>query len=221
VTQEARTSPSDVFINCPFDEHYRPIFEALVFAVFACEFRPHTALELDDASQAGIEKLYALIEAWRYSIHDLSRTELDPRHNLPRFNMPFELGVFLGAKRFGDEVQKQKRCLVLDVERYRYQKFISDLSGMDIREHEAEPLRAIQCVRDWLANVSRRSLPSAKLLQEAYSKFLTKKPAIADGLGFDPTAIPYVDYERMVMAWLLEAPSAEREKRTRKRRSKT
>jgi hypothetical protein len=29
----------NVFINCPFDEQYKPLFEALVFAVFDCGFR--------------------------------------------------------------------------------------------------------------------------------------------------------------------------------------
>jgi hypothetical protein len=50
-----------------------------------------------------------------------------------------ELGLFLGAKRFGDEEQRRKRALVLDVERYRYQRFISDLAGVDVTPHEARP----------------------------------------------------------------------------------
>ena len=127
-------SPDDVFINCPFDLEYNPTFRALVFAIYACGFRPRSALELDDGGQTRIEKLFNLIDACRYGIHDLSRTELDAKHGLPRFNMPFELGIFLGAKRFGAG-QKAKRALILDIDRYRYQKFISDLAGMDIHEH--------------------------------------------------------------------------------------
>ena len=46
--------------------------------------------------------------------------------------MPLELGPFLGAKRFGDPVQREKRKLILDLEQYRYQKSISDLEGIDI-----------------------------------------------------------------------------------------
>jgi len=34
-----------VFINCPFDNQYWPLFEALVFTVIACEFEPRCALE--------------------------------------------------------------------------------------------------------------------------------------------------------------------------------
>lgn len=47
--------------------------------------------------------------------------------------MPLELGIFLGAKRYGDDNDRLKRCLILDVEQYRFQKFISDLAGMEYR----------------------------------------------------------------------------------------
>jgi hypothetical protein len=220
VTDESRTSASDVFVNCPFDAKYKPIFEALVFTIFVCEFRPRSALELDDASLPRIEKLYAIVESCRYAIHDLSRTELDPENHLPRFNMPLELGIFLGAKKFGDESQRQKRCLILDVDRYRYQKFVSDLAGMDIYSHGDNANQAITCARDWLANVSRRNLPGGKFIQEAYAKFLSRKPLIARGMGFEPDAVPYMDYERMVTLWLLEAgaPPIARSRRGKKRK---
>lgn len=206
MTSETRASLDDVFINCPFDRDYAPVFRALIFAVYGCGFRPRSALELEDASQTRIDKLYGIIEQCRYGLHDLSRTELDAAHALPRFNMPLELGVFLGAKRFGGGPQRQKRCLILDVEPYRYQKFISDLAGMDIRAHGGDPGRAIACVRDWLANVSRRKLPGAQLLLKSYDRFTADQPAIAHGLGLDPADVPYVDFEAMVTAWLLEAP---------------
>lgn len=46
-----------VFINCPFDAEYRPLFEALVFAVHDCGYIARCALEIDDASQVRIEKV--------------------------------------------------------------------------------------------------------------------------------------------------------------------
>src|SRR5207244_972943 len=118
-----------VFINCPFDDAYRPLLEAVVFAVHDCGYVARSSLEVTDASQVRIEKITAIIEACRLGIHDISRTEIDPQTQLPRFNMPLELGLFLGAKRFGTGKHKAKTCLILDVERYRYQKFISDIAG--------------------------------------------------------------------------------------------
>lgn len=194
-----------MFINCPFDDAYRPTFRALIFAIYACGFRPRSAMELDDGGQTRIDKLYGLIGECRYGIHDLSRTELDAAHQLPRFNMPLELGLFLGAKRFGGKAQSAKRLLILDVERYRYQRFISDLAGMDIHGHGGDAVEALRKTRDWLANVSRRQLPSADRVARLFQTFIADLPALAEDLEFDPANIPYVDFERMIVGWLLTA----------------
>ena len=82
----------NVFINCPFDDAYAPIFEAIVFAVHDAGFRPKCARERLDSSEVRLQKILSLISESRFSIHDLSRTELDDSNQLPRFNMPFELG---------------------------------------------------------------------------------------------------------------------------------
>jgi hypothetical protein len=183
------------------------MFRAHIFVVFACGFQPRSARELDDGGQTRIEKLFALIRECRYGVHDISRTELDPVNHLPRFNMPLELGMFLGARKYGGKEQRLKRVLVLDVEQYRYQRFISDLAGMDIHAHDGDAVRVVRTVRDWLANVSRRRLPSANRVVALYETFLTALPAIADDFGFDPDEIPYVDFEAIVVDWLLTAPA--------------
>jgi hypothetical protein len=203
VTTDTLSPSDDVFINCPFDADYAAIFEALIFTVIACGFRPRTARELDDASQTRIDKIYGLVEQCRYGVHDLSRTELDAVHNLPRFNMPLELGIFLGAKRFGDAAQKQKRCLVLDVEPYRYQRFISDLAGVDPQAHDGDPRRAAAQLRNWLANVSRRDLPGERAIVDLLDRWTGDRLTLAERLGFDPAAVPYIDLTKMIAAWLL------------------
>lgn len=202
-------SGDDVFINCPFDDPYRPMFEALIFCIHACGFRPRSAREVDDAGQARLDKLFGIIEESRYGIHDISRTELDDENGLPRFNMPLELGIFYGAKRYGGEAQKAKKILILDVEKYRYQKFISDLAGMDIHAHGGDPQQLIEKTRDWLANVSRRKLPSAARVAKLYAGMLADLPQICDALEFAIDAIPYVDFEQIVVNWLLEARPVE------------
>jgi len=121
--------------------------------------------------------------------------------------MPLELGVFLGAKRYGGEAQKAKRLLILDVDPHRYQRFISDLAGMDIHAHGADQLRAVRETRNWLANVSRRTLPSADRVVRLYQAFQAELPEIAREFEFDPAAIPYVDFERIVAGWLLDRPA--------------
>lgn len=121
----------NVFINCPFDAEYAPLFEAIVFAVNDAGFRPKCAREKLDSSQVRLQKIYELIASSRYSIHDLSRTALDSAHALPRFNMPLELGIDLGCKQFHRRCA-DKSLLIFDSEPYRFQKFVSDLGGQDI-----------------------------------------------------------------------------------------
>src|SRR5215210_5807544 len=91
---------TNVFVNCPFDKAYKSLFEAITFAVFDCGFRPRCALETDDAGQVRMEKIFDLIADCKLAINDLSRADLDSETHLPRFNMPLELGVFLGARRY-------------------------------------------------------------------------------------------------------------------------
>ena len=52
--------------------------------------KPRSALEESDSSALRLEKIYKLIKNCRFSIHDLSRTELSHSTGLPRFNMPLE-----------------------------------------------------------------------------------------------------------------------------------
>src|ERR1043165_1148256 len=137
----ARKFATGVFINCPFDAKYKPLFDCLIFTTIYCGYLARSALEIDDGSQVRIEKIFQIIQESQFGIHDLSRTELDKSSKLPRFNMPLELGVFLGAKRFGKGAQKRKYCLILDRSEYRYQKFISDISGQDIRNKFLIPIQ--------------------------------------------------------------------------------
>ena len=65
-------------------------------------------------------------------IHDISRTELDKKTSLPRFNMPFELGLFLGAKKFGAFDQSKKRTLILDKKKHRKTYFGYSRTGPKI-----------------------------------------------------------------------------------------
>ena len=137
----------NVFMNCPFDTEYKSIFNAIIFAIFDCGYVARCALEIDDAGQVRIDKIGRIIADSKFGVHDISRTELDQHTELPRFNVPLELGMFLGAKRFGNTHQKAKVSLIIDRELYRYQRFMSDISGQDIRSHQNDPLEAIRIIR--------------------------------------------------------------------------
>jgi len=74
-----------IFINCPFDSEYRPLFEAIVFAIYACGFVPRCSLEDGDSGRLRLLKIIDLIDQCTYGVHDISRTELDANTQLPRF----------------------------------------------------------------------------------------------------------------------------------------
>jgi len=93
--------------------------------------------------------------------------------------------------------------LVLDKDKYRYQKFISDLGGMDIKEHNDEEKSAIKCVRDWLVtSSSRKTIPSTKIIFERLQKFKNDLPDICTMLKKDPDDLIFSDYVCTVEEWL-------------------
>ena len=192
-----------VFINCPFEPGYRSIFNAIVFTVYDLGFVARCALEEDDAADFRLSKIERIIEECKFGINDLSAVALDAVTNLPRFNMPLELGLFFGCKRFGSEPQGNKRCLILDSDPYRYRTFISDISGQDIRSHNGEPEKAIREVRDWLRATSRRrALPGGGDIIEHYRRFQNDLPHICAELALEPDRLTFLDFSDATAQWL-------------------
>jgi hypothetical protein len=196
-----------VFLNVPFDKRYSRLSDALVFAVYDCGFVARSALEVEDSGKVRVEKILDIIEQSKFGIHDISRAGLDRATGLARFNMPLELGFFLGATRYGSSKDREKRCLILDRERYRYRNFCSDISGQDIRAHNNEPRDAIRAVRDWLS--SQRAIvqmPGGKAIFERYEAFRAQLAVQAHDVHLDPRELTFGDYTRLVVGWLTRKP---------------
>jgi hypothetical protein len=129
---------------------------------------------------------------------------LDQQTKLARLNMAFELGMFLGAKRFGSSQQRQKIALVLDRGGYRYRAALSDISGQDIAAHGGVAKKAIREIRDWL-DTSRRvpnSLPGGDYISRRYYKFSRQLLAASKKLNLDARELTYADLCRAIEAWL-------------------
>lgn len=155
-----------------------------------------------DASENRLDKIYRIIGECQFGIHDISRTELGPS-GLPRFNMPFELGVFLGCKRFGGTAHRNKSCLVLDRDRYRYQVLLSDLSGVDIEAHNDDPAVTIGRVRDWLKIASDRpTIAGAQAIRSRYLRFRGSLPGILERAEMEEAEMTFFDYAGFVADWL-------------------
>jgi hypothetical protein len=170
-----------VFLNCPFDRAYRPMLRAIMFAIHDCGFFARSALEEQDSSAVRFQKIVRIIRTSQFAIHDISRVQLDSVTRLPRFNMPLELGLFLGAKEFGDAEQSAKHSLVLDRTPYRYQKFCSDIAGQDIEAHANKPAKAIELVRNWLSGPANERGSRSRAARSSRPATLNSWPSCRSG----------------------------------------
>lgn len=193
----------DVFINCPFDDDYRSLFNAAVFTIFRSGFRARCALETDNAAENRFEKICQIINECRYGVHDISRTEVDGEPPLPRFNMPLELGVFLGAKKYGGSKHRQKSCIIFDRERFRFQRYISDIAGQDIHAHNGDPSILIRELATWLRTHSRDAdIPGGVAIADEFATFTVALPQIYLARQLDPAEVTFGDYTEIVVRYL-------------------
>ena len=176
-----------------------------MFAVAMCGYNVRSALEVTDSGDLRLQKIIRLIEDSLFSVHDISRVDLDAKTRLPRFNMPIELGIALGMKHLGRKLLRDHRMLILDRTRYRYRKSASDLAGVDISEHLNRPRRMIQAVRDFLPPYAGTHVPSASAIEAAYRTFQRALPEMAAGARQTMAELTYRDRLRHVSLFLAKA----------------
>lgn len=199
----------NVFINCPFDDAYMPLLRPMVFCIYRLGFQPRIALERHDSAEARIEKIIELIQNSRYGIHDLSRIKADKAGEMFRLNMPLELGIDIGAKRFGEGQLRSKKCLILESERYRYQAAISDLSNSDIAVHGDEPLEAFTAVRNWLDAEAGLGADGPTRLWDQFTDFMADNDDVLIARGFsrrDIDRLPLPTLMQNMQDWVRAHP---------------
>lgn len=195
----------NVFINCPFDNDYKPILKSIVFCLVYLDFSPQLS-ETNNSADSRIEGIQNLIEKSKFSIHDLSRMKAAKKGELARFNMPFELGLDIGSKRFGNEELNTKSLLILDQERYRYQQSISDISGNDISIHNNEPENALRQIRNWIFKLRGQPIDSANKIWRLFNVFngdffqIAKENEISQE---DINEMPWDEYCYYIQTWII------------------
>lgn len=161
----------NVFVNCPFDDDYRQLLLSVIFTVKHLGFNPRLSLEGSNSAESRIEKIVGLINQSKYGIHDLSRMVSEGKNEHYRMNMPFELGIDYGCQKLKGGIWDRKQILILEKERYRYQKALSDLSGSDIKNHDDEAIKIIKVVRDWFVTTEPMRADSGKRIWNLYNDF--------------------------------------------------
>jgi hypothetical protein len=175
-----------VFINCPFDDIFEPLFHAIVLAIAARGFTPRCARETEGQADPRIVRIAKGLMESKYSIHDLSRFEGEGPENLARFNMPLELGIALGIRYLKEGTATIHNWVALVPENFVHNKFISDLAGYDASDHDQEPVTVIRRVAAWLSLQPDFTppTPTAKTILDAYPGFCALlEKAKNDSLG--------------------------------------
>jgi hypothetical protein len=122
-----------VFLNLPYDTAFENLLLAYIAGISALGFTPRATLEIP-FGQRRLERILTLISQCKYSIHDLSRVQLDRRTpRTPRFNMPFELGLTVALER---SQYPDHSWIVCETVLRRINKSLSDLDGTDCYVHD-------------------------------------------------------------------------------------
>ena len=164
----------EVFLNIPYDKKFDRLFVAYIAGISAFGLVPRATLEIPTSSRR-LEKIMELIGTCHYSIHDLSRVELDmsaPR--TPRFNMPFELGLAVAGH---TEARRDKRqWFVCEAKAFRLSKSLSDLNGTDPYIHDG---RIVGVFRELCSIFSKpHEQPTVQQMGQIYSELRRTLPAI-------------------------------------------
>ena len=204
-----RSFDKNIFINCPFDNEYLTLLKPLLFTVLDCSLEPRIASERSDSGEERIKKIKELIRESRYRIHDLSRMEPVKAGDLPRFNMPFELGVDFGGRYFGPKPLTRKKFLILEKEKFRFKKALSDISGSDIRAHNSDPETLTRSVRNWIFDNVRKDIRSGTKIWQRYNKFSSNFESSALDEGFtkkDIDEMPVTEFIYFIKSWIDQNP---------------
>ena len=195
-----------VFINCPFDDKYAKLLRPLLFTVLFLGFRPRIASERLDSLEPRIDKICELIQESRFSIHDLSRLKAQQEGELSRMNMPFELGIEYGSRRFGPTLLREKRCLVLEKEPHDFRRALSDLAGIDIKHHKNQPVQVVRVVRDWLRETGKlKRVEGPTGIWNRFNDFTSDFYDRRKSKGFsseDLNMMPVMEYIEFIDSWL-------------------
>lgn len=157
---------------------------------------PRLALERSNANEVRTHKICELIEASRFSIHDISRVRLSKKDEYARLNMPFELGIDFACRRYAPKKRhKRKVILILEEEPYATQKALSDLSFSDPKPHQCEVEVLLEVLRDWLRTNGFKIKLGAAEIYNRYLDFQLRLLKELEARGFSKQNIQQLNHQ--------------------------
>ena len=161
-----------VFVNCPFDDRFAGLLEAMLFCLVSFELEPRLANERQEAGENRLEKILGMIRESKYSIHDLSLCKADKAGDLFRMNMPFEYGADFGCRYSSVERASEKRFLVFERDPYDLKRALSDTAGQDVEFHRNDVSMIIEKTRNFFRVELELVVAGAAKLELDYATFL-------------------------------------------------
>jgi len=192
-----RRPRTEVFLNLPYDSDFETKFLAYVCAAHAVGLVPRVTLEVPGGARR-LDRIFALIQQCEFSVHDLSRVQLDKRRpRTPRFNMPFELGLAVASEKLG----RRHLWFVMEEMNYRLAKSLSDLNGTDPYIHNG----TVEGVFREMGNAFvRKKVARVPQMWGIYRRVRRQIPAILKSCGahsvFEAGAFQQISYAAKVAA---------------------
>ena len=133
-----------------------------------------------------------------------SQTRKDSHDSIFLSNLAFSSALDVSVT---DKHQKRKSCLILDVERYRYQEYISDIAGQDIKAHKGETRQAISAVRGWLGEslAGINPPPGVAAIFKRFELFIADLPAICAATDREVDDLTFTEFADTTSTWLRTA----------------
>ena len=159
-----KTDPDSVFLNIPYDRRFSRLYLAYIAGLIELGLTPKATLGIPGGT-ARLDRIFDLIQTCRYSVHDLSRVQIDlAPPPTPRFNMPFELGLSIGWAKLNPQ---RHTWFVYETQNRRAQKSISDLNGTDCNIHKGTPEGVMRELCN--AFVRRKNRPTVGQMIQTYN----------------------------------------------------
>jgi len=153
------------------------MYLAYIAGITAFGLVPRAALEVPGGERR-LDRILSLVRACQYSIHDLSRVEIDPDPPAtPRFNMPFEIGLSVMLA----EYRVTHTWFVFESVNRRLEKSLSDLKGTEGYVHGGNPSGLFPALCDAFVRV--RQQPTVQQMDAVYSGLKEHLPRIMHHAG--------------------------------------
>jgi hypothetical protein len=151
-----------VFLNIPYDEEFQKLYIAYIVGLSQLGFDPRITSGIPGGERR-LDRVLALIQSCRYSIHDLSRVELSVAPPAtPRFNMALELGLTITWAKLHP---RRHTWFLWESTPRRLQKSMSDLDGTDPYIHSG----TVEGILSELRNAFvREGAPPVQRMMDAY-----------------------------------------------------